>query len=103
MSPSLIALMIFITLAIILFLFIKKSKHNFFEAVIIVDLVIRVIDFIMDQFQLNGLMATINTCFPNSFETIVNSLTTGTVQDILIIAYYLCLVIFLFKYLKKAF
>jgi len=73
-----------------------RSFPKFIYAFAIIDIFLRLIDWIADHIGIPGFNHWVDRIFPNSIKAIIETYTTGIVETILVWIYIIFMVIFLF-------
>ena len=73
-----------------------RSFPKFIYAFAIIDLFLRLIDYIANHIGVKGFASWVNSVFPNSIKAIIESYTNGLLCTILVWIYIVFMVIFLF-------
>ncbi len=73
-----------------------RSFSKFIYAFAIIDLFLRLIDFIANNIGIKGFAYWVNSTFPNSIKAIIEAYTRGLLCTVLVWIYIAFMVVFLF-------
>lgn len=86
-------LLIFIVLVgIVLFVF--RSFKSFIYFMALVEILLRILSFICQNIPINEITTWINNNIPNSIHTIINTYSTGILNQVLVWGLVICFIIF---------
>lgn len=91
-------IILIILLALVIIVFRKFS--SFVYGVAIIDIALRILEFIKYNINIKEVMTFINKYCPSSVLSVINKNTSGTINDILAWAYVAIMSIFLFYTIK---
>lgn len=98
---AVITIAIYVAILLIVFYFLRRT-YSFFEVVVIVDIFLRVVNYLIGIFNLSDKVQKVVNVFPSSIEELINNLTTGSLNQILLFVYFSCFVIFIIRSVKRA-
>ena len=87
-----IELILFIA-AVVAVIFFFKSFNAFIYFIVLIDIFLRIIDFLKDNYLKDSAFSFLNS-LPSSVLDIINSLKLGMLNEILVIAYIIIYIIF---------
>lgn len=88
-------LVVIITILALVIMFFRRFS-NFIYAVAIIDIFLRILEYIKYNIGIRDVMVFIDKYFPSSVLAVINKYSSGIINDILAWAYIIIMVIFLY-------
>ena len=87
---------------IVLLFWMLKGTYSVFDSVVIVDVVLKFLTLLFSYIETTGVFKTIADNLPTSLLDVINTNITGTLNELLVIIYMLCYLLFIFTFFKRA-